>query len=78
MEHAFFLLSMGGVIGGSWAWFRAQNQVPDCPKCSIETEQRRTIVEISSIARAGEARMRHVAGTADKGSTTNEFNGSQG
>ena len=66
------LVGLGVVLGRLWAWMVVTVQVPQCPKCSIEFEQRRTIAEISSFAKAGEARMRHVAQHANTDSNNEE------
>jgi hypothetical protein len=61
MVEAIVLLTAGVLIGRLWAWLKAETQVVECPRCAVEDEKQRTIVEISTMRRMGEAQMRQAA-----------------
>ena len=62
MLEAICLLTAGVCIGRLWAWLKTATQVPDCPRCAIEDEGRRTSFAISAQARMAEEQMRQAAG----------------
>jgi hypothetical protein len=70
MLEAICLLTAGVCIGRLWAWLKAQTHITECPRCAVEDEKQRTIVEISAMRRMGQEQMRQAAGERRQGTET--------
>jgi len=61
MLEVIALLTVGVFVGRLWAWLRVETQITECPRCAVEDQKQRTLMEISAIRRVGEEQMRDAA-----------------